>query len=728
MVTLNRVVPNTILVCTATVYTAVSLLGTRAFLTTSMPVELWLLCVTLPLMFLPFVANHRALWSIDAIGILIAASILPANPDVLLSFLLYVSAGLSIQFMVSNVLMNQRQLLEKSRNHEQFAQAIQNVIPNYMLGKNNELHKTQEALRLSEARLSALIASAPMVLNAADRNGVITLSEGKGLASIGLKPGEVVGKTIWDLYSHRPDLLIELEAVFAGEERTWISRDDGNVVYETKAVPLRNESGEIDGIIGVSTDVTERKAAERAKGEFMANISHEIRTPMNAIIGLTDLLKETRLDGHQEELLEIVQESSHSLMSIIDDVLDFAKLKSGRVTLVEEPTNIHTLLDASLSCIQAQRLRKKIALNLSISESTPEAFIMDGQRFQQILDNLLCNAIKFTHEGAITVSIDSCKQDAREHEIQVSIQDTGIGIPAEKVELLFEGFSQVDTSVSREYGGMGLGLAISKQLAEQMGGEIWVESEEYIGSTFHFTIRAEETVRPKKPTHRTHSPHISDDALVAPYSIHDAVDAYDTWGSDQETIDNPIQTLIHAETAFKTDWPLRESQSSPSDHKFSESRFLGGSVAGENESEDREQLTVLVAEDNLVNQKVILRQLNQLGYKADIAANGFEVLMALSNQCYDLILMDIQMPDLDGLQTTQKIRNMANICQPMIIAVTANGAVVDKQKCMDIGMDGYLAKPVKLADLAESMATVQSQTEQSQTEQSQMRNLQPQLA
>ncbi|MGC1480157.1 MAG: response regulator [Chthoniobacterales bacterium] len=537
--------------------------------------------------------------------------------------------------------------------------------------------------------------------------------------------------------------------------------------------PLRDERGEVIGTTGMLSDETDylqaqedlvaakeaAEAADRAKGEFLAVMSHEIRTPLNGVLGFASLLRETSLDSNQKEYLQTISGCGDSLLTLIDDILDFSRMESGRLELEDLPFHLRNCVEGVVD-IHAHRANEKdVELIVDLSDDFPAQVSGDVIRVKQVLSNLVGNAIKFTDAGHVRLRGWISARDGEEVELKFRVEDTGSGIPAEQLEKLFRPFVQVDASTSRRFGGTGLGLAICRRLAEAMSGRIAVESEFGKGTTVEFTLNQREVEAPAPPpdwTGRTvlvveqneecrHSLaealRRSGAAAIEAGNPDEALAVFDgesvvdlvAVGSMEARSDEP-GALVIARRARGVDIPVmvmspltgsgaRVPRDLPGeccrlakpihwtslramlDRVFSVNEECAPGECGQRPidvpsvANARSDAAILLVEDNEVNTKLMLRILANLGYSADHAGDGEACLRQCERRKYDVILMDIQLPGMDGITATDRLREQG--CESAVIALTAHAMPEDRERCLAAGMAEYLTKPVQLPRLRE---------------------------
>ncbi len=505
----------------------------------------------------------------------------------------------------------------------------------------------QEAKRLFET----IFNNSAAAIIVTDQEDIITAWNPFTEKMLGMNRKELFNMPVKDLYPdeewQRMCSLKKNRQNMMPEVETRLYKKGGDILDVSVSLSFLKEEGEkTTGAIRIIRDITEQKRvremllkskttaeeASRAKSLFLANMSHEVRTPMNTILGMIDLTLDTELTEEQRDNLTTVKTAADILLSLLNDILDLSRAESGKVQLEEIEFNIKNIIKSVCKGLSVLAREKGLELAWDIAGDVPEILIGDPVRIRQVLVNLINNAIKFTFKGKImtTVKVNSVK--AQRCELQVAVTDEGVGISKDKTERIFEDFTQADASTTRQFGGTGLGLSISKKLVEMMQGRIWVESEEFKGSTFFFT--AQFNVLPK---------------------------AQDTGQVLSATEESSVPA------------PL-----------------------GDQPESSLRQLTILLAEDNIVNQTITARMLEKRGWTVKTADNGKEALTYLEKEPFDLILMDAQMPVLDGYEATRSIRESEKKTGKHIpiIALTARAMTGDREKCLDSGMDGYVSKPI----------------------------------
>jgi len=514
----------------------------------------------------------------------------------------------------------------------------------------NEIAERKRAQELSQGVIEAL----PVLICIFDASGKILLRNSSYQKILGYSNEEIAAASALSAVAEEDRERVQqlIEQIFkegSGETEASMQRKDGTKV----PCLLSGVRLVVDGkpcLLGVALDISNRKRAEaamteakeaaesanRAKGEFLANMSHELRTPLNGILGMTELSLDTQLTSEQREYLGMVKSSAESLLTVINDILDFSKIEAGKMDFENIQFNLRQSLETTLKMLALRAHEKGLELNCDVADGLPEIVVGDPTRLRQILLNLVGNAIRFTEHGEVSVHVQQDSSDNGRITLHFIVSDTGIGIPADQQEKIFEAFAQADGSMSRRFGGSGLGLAVSRRLVKAFQGRIWVESVLGEGSAFHFTA-----------------------SLGIGQELCRTIPARDLEG---------ISTLVVRHP------PLLEH---------------------------RRTLHILLAEDNLVNRMVAVRMLEKHGYTVEVANDGRQAVAKLRFGSFDLVLMDVQMPEINGFQATAFIREKEKSTGGHIpvIAITAHAFERDRERCLAAGMDGYISKPFHLAEL-----------------------------
>ncbi len=642
-----------------------------------------------------------------------------------------------------------------------------------------DFEEAEEALAESEDKYRTIIESTEDGYYEVDLKGNFVFFNDSMCKILGFSKNEILGKNLRKFMDDENAGKVSetfkhvLKTGKTTKEINWtlIKRTCVDCIIEP-SVSLIKSKGEPVGFRGFLRDVTKRKKAEtlkqaklaaeganRAKGEFLANMSHEIRTPLNSIIGLTELVLETDLTPGQREDLEVVISAAYSLLSLINDILDFSKIEAGKLELENISFNLRDFLGESLKIVAGKAHEKRLELAYRIKPDVPDTVTGDPSRLRQIILNLVGNAIKFTDHGEVVVNVSIEQLNTFNAGIHFSVKDTGIGIPIEKQDTIFGAFSQADSSTSRKFGGTGLGLAVSSQLVNLMGGKMWVESIPDKGSTFHFTnkfVLEPDKEKPALPDHVDFSGAraivIDDNATnrqiikemldgwnissVAVSGFEETIDIFATkdkkepdfniavidsdmspedgfsiarWLSEKIPDDISIIMMLTLSMGHKLDLQKTNIKSTvtkpvcPSDLLNAVMIALGlmkpetAEVPTEKMGKpDIPPLRILVAEDTPFNQKFITRLLDRWGHVSVIAENGLEALKILSEDSFDIVFMDVQMPEMDGFEATLKIREGEKKAggHIPIIAMTAHAMKGDRERCIDAGMDDYISKPI----------------------------------
>jgi PAS domain S-box-containing protein len=654
--------------------------------------------------------------------------------------------------------------------------------------------QAEEEAEYERYLLHSLMDSVPDSIYFKDTDGrYLRINQAKAARSGFRNPAEAIGKSDADVFpaAHtRQARADELQVLATGQpmigKEEYLTWPDGKHSWvATTRLPLLDREGRIVGTLGISHDITGQKqaaeqmriakeaaeAASRAKGDFLANMSHEIRTPLNAIIGMTELVLDTDLAASQREYLKLVLESSESLLTVINDILDFSKIEAGKLVLESSEFELRESLGDALKSLAFRAHRKGLELAAEIHPDVPERLLGDAGRLRQVLVNLVGNSIKFTEAGEVIVEVTCPSRTEEAAELCISVRDTGIGIPPEKLAAIFEAFEQVDTSTTRKYGGTGLGLAICSRLVTLMAGRIWVDSRVGQGSTFSFTARfglahGEPLPKPAVAVQGTRVLVVDDNATNR--RILDEI--LRSWDMQPLRVAGAREALQVLRDAFRagqpiplvlTDANMPEIDGFMLAEQIKQDRELGSTVIMMLSSADRpgeiahcEQmglaaylvkpikqselfdavvmvlgvnavdekpppasterpplaslppLRVLLVEDSPINQRLAVALLQKHGHHVTVANDGLEAVATLESQAFDLVLMDVQMPEMDGYEATAKIRQRERQTgrHIPIVAMTAHAMKGDRESCLAAGMDGYVAKPIRAQQVFEAIA------------------------
>ncbi len=660
---------------------------------------------------------------------------------------------------------------------------------NFLVGLSQQAAIAIETARLfqevgrQKTYFESLVEISPVAVVTMDRDEVVSGWNPAAERLFGYSAQDAIGRTIDSLVIKSSEyadegVAIIRDAIEHGRAHRLTRRmraDEKFVEVEIDIVPLVVD-GDHQGYYAIYHDVTELQEARRsadaaneAKSAFLATMSHEIRTPMNAIIGMSGLLLGTELNDEQREYATTVSSSGEALLAIINDILDFSKIEAGKMDLEETPFDVRGCIESAIELVGPLAAKKGIEVAYWIEPGTPEVAVGDVSRLRQILLNLLNNAVKFTEQGEVAVTVSSAPaRTTGKVGFEVTVRDTGIGIPADRIERLFRSFSQADVSTSRRYGGTGLGLAISRRLAELMNGTVWVESTGVPGegSTFHVTFEVGETDMTPTALRRDGSfsgrrALVVDDNATNRRLMTRAArrlgDGGGRGGGRRRGAGDARRRTARRRGARHADArpgrpgrggaPPRADARRPRGDRLvgratrdrvrppvgdgrgrgvrdeadqglaaaggagiRAGRHAGGSSGGRHDGAidpelgSKHPLRILLAEDNAVNQTLALRMLEKLGYRADVAGNGIEALEALERQPYDLLLSDVQMPEMDGVEATRQIlERWGPDERPWIVAMTAEAMQGDRERFLAAGMNDYVVKPIRIEDLVAAL-------------------------
>ena len=673
-----------------------------------------------------------------------------------------------------------------------------NVIGTFGISRDVTRQKqAEQGLARERDLLKTIIDNVPDLIYVKDRAGRFVTANAALLRLLKLdNPSELVGKNDYDFsppelacnYVADDQIVMRTREALLDREESHKAKSGDDIWLLTTKVPLVDEKGNVNGVVGIGHDITARKRAEReilnakeladranrAKSDFLANMSHEIRTPMNAIIGMTELVLDTDLDDYQRKYLSMVEESGEALLGVINDVLDFSKIEAGKLELEERVFDLRESLGDTLGSFALRAHGKNLELAFRVDPHVPRFVVGDAGRLRQVMNNLIGNAVKFTHAGEVLVHVSDLPATQGEVRLEISVRDTGIGIPEEKHNAIFGEFEQADTSTTRRYGGTGLGLSISSRLVRLMGGEIQVSSELNQGSNFHFQLslkRAPDGIEQQQERgvvvvggtrvlvvddNETNLmildemlsnwgmvPFLANSAEMALKELQSADAREEPISLVVTDVNMPVmngyefigemrrqhgfsetQVVVLTSGGRDGDQELRnelgivERLMKPvkqSDLFDSIVRCLGVATPDDFFPEadaaagpDLGELKILLAEDNVINQRLAVGVLEKHGHHVTTVKDGREAVAISLQQKFDVVLMDIQMPIMDGIDATRAIRTRESKTgrHLPIIAMTAHAMKGDREKCLSVGMDEYVAKPIRVGMVLEKLSAV----------------------
>ncbi|MAI32586.1 MAG: hypothetical protein CBE00_06080 [Planctomycetaceae bacterium TMED240] len=673
-----------------------------------------------------------------------------------------------------------------------------NVIGTFGISRDVTRQKqAEQGLARERDLLKTIIDNVPDLIYVKDRAGRFVTANAALLRLLKLdNPSELVGRNDYDFsppelacnYVADDQIVMRTRESLLDREESHKAKSGDDIWLLTTKVPLIDENGVVNGVVGIGHDITARKRAEReilnakevadranrAKSDFLANMSHEIRTPMNAIIGMTELVLDTKLDDYQRKYLSMVEESGDALLGVINDVLDFSKIEAGKLELEERVFDLRESLGDTIAAFAPRAHGKSIELAFRVDPHVPRFVIGDSGRLRQVMNNLIGNAVKFTHAGEVLVHVSDLPATQGEVRLEISVRDTGIGIPEEKHGAIFGEFEQADTSTTRRYGGTGLGLSISSRLVKLMGGQIELSSQLDRGSNFHFQLsftRAPDGIEQQQERgvvvvggtrvlvvddNETNLmildemlsnwgmvPYLANSAEMALKELQNAdareepislvvtdvnmpvMNGYGFIAEMRQQVgfaENQVIVLTSGgrdgDSDVRTRLGITERLMKPvkqSDLFDSIVRCLGVAEpedvvidAGSASVSELGKLRILLAEDNVINQRLAVGVLEKHGHHVTTVKDGREAVEVSMRQKFDVLLMDIQMPIMDGIEATKAIRNreaVSGLYLP-IIAMTAHAMKGDREKCLSVGMDEYVAKPIRVGIVLEKLSAV----------------------